>query len=102
MSRGDPAGASRGQTAREKRVPGTEIKSPITFHGSECDQSEPIVKDFLSNFKTNLIGRKVRDCCGKSVSRGDPAGASRGQTARGKRVPGTEIKSPNNISWFGV
>ncbi|MDQ7860691.1 hypothetical protein RCO48_05095 [Peribacillus frigoritolerans] len=37
--------------------------------------------------------RKVRDSCGKSASRGDPAGASRGgsATARGKRVPGAEI-----------
>ncbi|MFJ5750585.1 hypothetical protein ACIP97_18705 [Peribacillus frigoritolerans] len=35
--------------------------------------------------------RKVRDSCGKSVSKGDPAGASRGPTARGKRVPGVEI-----------
>jgi len=34
---------------------------------------------------------KVRDSFGKSVSRGDPAGASRGQTARGKRVPEVEI-----------
>ncbi|MGE8018833.1 hypothetical protein ACQKOM_07905 [Peribacillus frigoritolerans] len=36
--------------------------------------------------------RKVRDSCGKSVSRGDPAGESRGgsRTARGKRVPGVE------------
>jgi hypothetical protein len=33
--------------------------------------------------------RKVRDSCGKSASRGDPAGKSRGgsPTARGKRVP---------------
>ncbi|MED3788693.1 hypothetical protein P4576_15935 [Peribacillus frigoritolerans] len=35
--------------------------------------------------------RKVRDSCGKSVSRGDPAGLSRGPTARGKRVPEAEI-----------
>ncbi|MGE8017686.1 hypothetical protein ACQKOM_02000 [Peribacillus frigoritolerans] len=37
--------------------------------------------------------RKVQDSCGKSVSWGDPAGASRGgsPTARGKRVPGVEI-----------
>ncbi|MEC0272196.1 hypothetical protein [Peribacillus frigoritolerans] len=36
--------------------------------------------------------RKVRDSCGKSVSKGDPAGAgSRGMTACGKRVPGVEI-----------
>ncbi len=37
--------------------------------------------------------RKVRDSCGKSESRGDPAGESRGgsPTARGKRVPGVEI-----------
>jgi hypothetical protein len=35
----------------------------------------------------------VRDSCGKSASRGDPAGLSRGgsRTARGKRVPGGEI-----------
>ncbi|MFJ5747782.1 hypothetical protein ACIP97_04165 [Peribacillus frigoritolerans] len=40
--------------------------------------------------------RKVRDSCGKSVSWGDPAGASRGgsPTARGKRVPGVEINVP--------
>ncbi|AZV59736.1 hypothetical protein DOZ91_03320 [Peribacillus frigoritolerans] len=33
--------------------------------------------------------RKVRDSCGKSASREDPAGESRGgsPTARGKRVP---------------
>ncbi|MGE8021111.1 hypothetical protein ACQKOM_19760 [Peribacillus frigoritolerans] len=35
--------------------------------------------------------RKVRDSCGKSVSGGDPAGLSRGPTARGKRVPEAEI-----------
>ncbi|MDQ7862067.1 hypothetical protein RCO48_17085 [Peribacillus frigoritolerans] len=35
--------------------------------------------------------RKVRDSCGKSASQGDPAGASRGQTARRKRVPVAEI-----------
>ena len=35
----------------------------------------------------------MRDSCGKSASRGDPAGASRGgsPTARGKRVPVAEI-----------
>ncbi|WP_343929251.1 hypothetical protein [Peribacillus frigoritolerans] len=40
--------------------------------------------------------RKVRDSCGKSVSRGDPAGVSRGgfPTARGKRVPEVEINVP--------
>ncbi|MFE3975057.1 hypothetical protein ACFX4L_22015, partial [Peribacillus sp. YIM B13482] len=34
-------------------------------------------------------GAGVRDSCGKSASRGDPAGESRGgsPTARGKRVP---------------
>ncbi|WP_343929259.1 hypothetical protein [Peribacillus frigoritolerans] len=37
--------------------------------------------------------RKVRDSCGKSVAKGDPAGASRGPTARGKRVPGVEINA---------
>ncbi|WP_221412468.1 hypothetical protein, partial [Peribacillus simplex] len=39
------------------------------------------------------LERKVRDSCGKSVSRGDPAGESRGgsPTARGKRVPEVEI-----------
>ncbi|MFJ5747402.1 hypothetical protein ACIP97_02250 [Peribacillus frigoritolerans] len=43
--------------------------------------------------KTKLIGAGVRDSCGKSASRGDPAGESRGgsTTARGKRVPGVEI-----------
>ncbi|MFJ5747650.1 hypothetical protein ACIP97_03495 [Peribacillus frigoritolerans] len=38
--------------------------------------------------------RKVRDSCGKSESKGDPAGAKRrggSRTARGKRVPGVEI-----------
>ncbi|MBT2668338.1 hypothetical protein J7J00_23135, partial [Bacillus sp. ISL-4] len=37
--------------------------------------------------------RQARACCGKSASRGDPAGESRGgsPTARGKRVPGVEI-----------
>ncbi|AZV60237.1 hypothetical protein AM232_08245 [Bacillus sp. FJAT-21352] len=36
-----------------------------------------------------MIGAGVRDSCGKSASRGDPAGESRGgsPTARGKRVP---------------
>ncbi|MFJ5749546.1 hypothetical protein ACQKOM_06930 [Peribacillus frigoritolerans] len=36
--------------------------------------------------------RKVRDSCGKSASKGDPAGLRRGgsRTARGKRVPGVE------------
>ncbi|PRA75601.1 hypothetical protein CQ056_26580 [Peribacillus simplex] len=40
-----------------------------------------------------MIGAGVRDSCGKSASRGDPAGESRGgsPTARGKRVPGVEI-----------
>ena len=35
----------------------------------------------------------MRDSCGKSAYRGDPAGTSRGgsRTARGKRVPGAEI-----------
>ncbi|MEC0274337.1 hypothetical protein [Peribacillus frigoritolerans] len=37
--------------------------------------------------KPKLIGAGVRDSCGKSASRGDPAGGSRGPTARGKRVP---------------
>ena len=43
--------------------------------------------------KTKLIGAGVRDSCGKSASRGDPAGESRGgsPTTRGKRVPGVEI-----------
>ncbi|MBR8645629.1 hypothetical protein KEH51_21300 [[Brevibacterium] frigoritolerans] len=43
-----------------------------------------------------MIGAGVRDSCGKSVSRGDPAGTSRGGslTARGKRVPGVEINVP--------
>ncbi|GAA1383472.1 hypothetical protein [Peribacillus frigoritolerans] len=35
--------------------------------------------------------RKVRDSCGKSVAKEDPAGALPGRTARGKRVPGVEI-----------
>ncbi|TKH00253.1 hypothetical protein FC682_24465 [Peribacillus simplex] len=36
---------------------------------------------------------KVRDSCGESVAKGDPAGERRGGswTARGKRVPGVEI-----------
>ncbi|MFJ5749393.1 hypothetical protein ACIP97_12555 [Peribacillus frigoritolerans] len=40
--------------------------------------------------------RKVRDSCGKSASRGDPAGESRGgsPTARGKRVPYVPINVP--------
>ncbi|MED3789704.1 hypothetical protein P4576_21240 [Peribacillus frigoritolerans] len=38
--------------------------------------------------------RKVRDSCGKSVSRGDPAGEGRGQTARGKQVPEVESSPP--------
>ncbi|MFE4077317.1 hypothetical protein [Peribacillus sp. YIM B13477] len=37
--------------------------------------------------------RKVRDSCGKSVAKGDPAGERRGgsRTARGKQVPGVEV-----------
>ncbi|CAH0191669.1 hypothetical protein SRABI133_01677 [Peribacillus simplex] len=44
---------------------------------------------FYLKGKTKLIGAGVRDSCGKSASRGDPAGESRGgsPTARGKRVP---------------
>jgi hypothetical protein len=44
---------------------------------------------FYLKGKTKLIGAGVRDSCGKSASRGDPAGESRGgsSTARGKRVP---------------
>jgi len=44
---------------------------------------------FYLKGKTKLIGAVVRDSCGKSGSRGDPAGESRGgsPTARGKRVP---------------
>ena len=47
--------------------------------------------------KTKLIGAGVRDSCGQSASRGDPAGESRGgsPTARGKRVPGVENQRPN-------
>jgi hypothetical protein len=48
---------------------------------------------FYLKGKTKLVGAGVRDSCGKSASRGDPAGESRGgsPTARGKRVPGVEI-----------
>ncbi|MDQ7862726.1 hypothetical protein RCO48_21940 [Peribacillus frigoritolerans] len=36
--------------------------------------------------------RKVRDSCGKNVSKGDPAGAKAPRAdRRGKRVPGVEI-----------
>ncbi|MBR8644075.1 hypothetical protein KEH51_03360 [[Brevibacterium] frigoritolerans] len=36
--------------------------------------------------------RWVRDSCGKSVSKGDPAGAKSAEDGpRGKRVPGVEI-----------
>ncbi|MED4692070.1 hypothetical protein P9593_25825, partial [Peribacillus frigoritolerans] len=44
---------------------------------------------FYLKGKTKLFGGGVRDSCGKSASRGDPAGESRGgsPTARGKRVP---------------
>ncbi|WP_343929237.1 hypothetical protein [Peribacillus frigoritolerans] len=39
--------------------------------------------------------RKVRESCGKNVSRGDPAGVPRRlPPARGKRVPGVEINVP--------
>ncbi|MFJ5750390.1 hypothetical protein ACIP97_17720 [Peribacillus frigoritolerans] len=38
-----------------------------------------------------MIGAGVRDSCGKSASTGDPTGASRGLTVRGKRVPKAEI-----------
>ncbi|RRN75090.1 hypothetical protein EI200_01625 [Peribacillus simplex] len=42
---------------------------------------------FYLNLITKLIGTGVRDSCGKSASRGDPAGESRGgsPTDRGKR-----------------
>ncbi len=48
---------------------------------------------FYIKGKTKLIGAGVRDSCGKSASRGDPAGESQGgsPTARGKRVPVVEI-----------
>ena len=48
---------------------------------------------FYLKGKTKLVGAGVRDSCGESASRGDPAGESRGgsPTARGKRVPGVEI-----------
>ncbi|AZV60679.1 hypothetical protein DOZ91_08585 [Peribacillus frigoritolerans] len=44
--------------------------------------------------------RKVRDSCGKSASRGDPAGGSRGgsPTARGKRVILRSNQRPNCTS----
>jgi hypothetical protein len=44
---------------------------------------------FYLKGKTKLIGTEGRDSCGKSASRGDPAGEGRGgsPTARGKRVP---------------
>ncbi len=41
---------------------------------------------FYLKGKTKLIGAGVRDSCGKSASRGDPAGEGRGPTARGKRA----------------
>ncbi len=50
-------------------------------------------KGFYPKFQS-LLERKVRDSCGKCVSRGDPAGAKRrggSRTARGKRVPVVEI-----------
>ncbi|MFJ5747719.1 hypothetical protein ACIP97_03845 [Peribacillus frigoritolerans] len=49
-----------------------------------------MAKGFYIKVKTKLIGAGVRDSCGKSESRGDPAGARRrggSRTARGKRVP---------------
>ncbi|MEC0272498.1 hypothetical protein [Peribacillus frigoritolerans] len=46
--------------------------------------------------------RKVRDSCGKSVAKGDPAGERRGgsRTARGKRVPGVEIITHTHRNLF--
>ncbi|MFS0600061.1 hypothetical protein AB1L16_25635 [Peribacillus frigoritolerans] len=43
--------------------------------------------------------RKVRDSCGKSVTNGDPAGASPGgsTTARGKRVPGVDTLTQKTV-----
>ncbi|MDQ7860902.1 hypothetical protein RCO48_07365 [Peribacillus frigoritolerans] len=49
-----------------------------------------------------MIGTEGTRVLREKRVQGDPAGASRGQTARGKRVPGAEIKSTNNISWFRV
>ncbi|MDQ0879298.1 hypothetical protein QFZ73_000309 [Peribacillus sp. V2I11] len=48
---------------------------------------------FYLKGKTKLIGTEGTRLLGKSASRGDPAGESRGgsPTARGKRVPGVEI-----------
>ncbi|WP_192824851.1 hypothetical protein [Peribacillus frigoritolerans] len=43
--------------------------------------------------------RKVRDSCGKSVAKGDPAGERRGRTTRGKRVPGVEIITYTPFRW---
>ncbi|MFJ7470947.1 hypothetical protein ACIQWI_20620 [Peribacillus frigoritolerans] len=70
-----------------------------TFHQKKFPNLLPQSNTFNSmgmvpsEFYTELIGASVRDSCGESVSRGDPAGASRGgsATARGKRVPGAEI-----------
>ncbi|MGE8021691.1 hypothetical protein ACQKOM_22785 [Peribacillus frigoritolerans] len=45
------------------------------------------------SFHAELIGAGVRDSCGNTRPRGDPAGAKRrggSRTARGKRVPAVE------------
>ena len=45
------------------------------------------------DFKQSGLERMERDSCGKSASKGDPAGFRRegSRNARGKRVPGVEI-----------
>ncbi len=89
VSKGDPTGVKSAVEA-----PGTPAESEcLKWKSKFYTASEKLwTKGFLS-FKTKLIGAGVRDSCGKSVSRGDRAGASRGgsPTARGKRVPEVEI-----------
>ena len=91
---GDPAGAPRRlPPARGKRVPEVEINErPIlqtTKKRLSANKYYLVCKQlgFYLN-KTKLIGAGVRDSCGESASRGDPAGAPRRlPPARGKRVP---------------
>ncbi|MGG0848202.1 hypothetical protein [Peribacillus simplex] len=47
--------------------------------------------EFYLNFKTKVIGTEGARLLRENASKGDSAGASRGRTARGKRVPGVEI-----------
>ncbi len=120
---GDPAGASRGPTARGKRVPGVEINAqilqalkkkippPLKFwfrargiRNSFCRKIDGTARlrriGRRASCPTNISKKSSSDWnvryetpAGKACLGGDPAGASRGPTARGKRVPGVEINA---------